>query len=374
MSDDVINKAAAALNVGTGAVVSDGTGRTGVMENLTSNTVGSGGGQLLPEQSRRFLDYVFDQMVLGNDGRRQIMRANTAEFDKIQVGTRLIRKAAQASTSIFDAAEGEIGFVNRGAQFTKVEVVTTKFRLDYELSTEALEDNLEGSALEDHIVRLMASQFGNDLEDIAINGLAAQGTASYAGTSYPYTIDGFVKLADGAAGSNHFAPAATLTTASTFFTAATAAAQLKSGSAISFFENLYNALPRKYKARRAELKFYASSKNVQTLLTDLRQIGSGGVPEDIASGVLRGAEPRVGGPAGMRTSIFGIPVHEVPLYPDSYVDLTFPQNRIWGFQRDVTVHREFQPKKDTVEYTVYVRMGINIEELSAIAKANAVTG
>jgi len=374
MSDDVINKAAAALDVGTGAVISDGTGRVGVMENLTSNPVQSGGGQLLPEQSRQFLDYVFDQMVLGNDGRRQIMRANTAEFDKIQVGTRLIRKASQASTNVFDAAQGTIGYENRGAQFTKVEVVTTKFRLDYELSTEALEDNIEGAALEDHVVRLMANQFGNDLEDIAINGLAAQGTASYSGTTYPFTIDGFVKLADGTAGSNHFGPAATVTTASTFFTAATTAGSVKNGSAITLFESLYNALGRKYKARRSELKFYASTKNVQTLLTELRQLGSNGVPEVLAAEVLRGQRPRVGGPAGHVTEIFGIPVLEVPLYPDHYVDLTFPQNRIWGFQRDVTVHREFQPKKDTVEYTVYVRMGINVEELSAMAKANAVTG
>ena len=370
---DVINKAAAAVNVGTGAIISD-LASSGDMENLTSNPLTQNGGVLLPEQSRQFLDYVFDQMVLGNDGRRQIMRANTAEFDKIQVGTRLIRKASQASENIFDAGAGETGYANRGAQFTKVEIVTTKFRLDYELSTEALEDNIEGSALEDHIVRLMAGQFGNDLEDIAINGLAAQGTASYAGTTYPYTIDGFVALADGAAGGTHFGTAATLTTASTFFTAATTAGQLKTGSAIAFFENLYNALPRKFKARRQELKFYASTKNVQTLLTDLRQIGSGGVPEDLASAVLRGTPPRVGGAAGMTTSIFGIPVMEVPLYPDHYVDLTFPQNRIWGFQRDVTVHREFKPKKDTVEYTVYVRMGLNIEELSAMAKANAVTG
>ena len=367
---DIINKAV--TDVGTGAVISDVANAN--KENLTTNPASQGGGVLLPEQSRQFIEYVFDQMVLGNDGRRQIMRANTAEFDKLQVGTRLIRKAAQASENVFDAASGVGSYANRGAQFTKVEIVTTKFRLDYELSTEALEDNIEGSALEDHIVRLMASQFGNDLEDIAINGLAAQGTASYAGTTYPYTIDGFVALADGAAGANHFGPAATVTTASQYFTAATTSGTLKSGSAIAFFENLYNALGRKYKARRGELKFYASTKNVQTLLTDLRQLGSGGVPEDIASGVLRGTPARVGGPAGMTTSIFGIPVMEVPLYPDHYVDLTFPQNRIWGFQRDVTVHREFKPKKDTIEYTVYVRMGVNVEELSALAKANAVTG
>jgi len=367
---DIINKAV--TDVGTGAIISDAANDN--MENLTLNPLTQAGGTLLAEQSRQFLDYIFDQMVLGNDGRRQVMRANTAEFDKIQVGTRLIRKASQASENIFDAGAGTIGFVNRGAQFTKVEIVTTKFRLDYELSTEGLEDNIEGSALEDHIVRLMASQFGNDLEDIAINGLAAQGTASYAGTTYPFTLDGFVALADGAAGGTHFGAAATITTASQFFTAATTAGALKTGSAVVFFENLYNALGRKYKARRGDLKFYASTKNVQTLLTDLRALGSGGVPEDIASGVLRGTQPRVGGPAGMVTSIYGIPVMEVPLYPDHYVDLTFPQNRIWGFQRDVTVHREFKPKKDTIEYTVFIRMGVNVEELSALAKANAVTG
>ena len=368
---DVINKAV--TNVGTGAIISD-LSTSGNMENLTSNPATQGGGLLLPEQSRQFLDYVFDQMVLGNDGRRQVMRANTAEFDKVQVGTRLIRKAAQAADTVYDAAAGSGTYANRGAQFTKVEIVTTKFRLDYELSTEGLEDNIEGAALEDHIVRLMASQFGNDLEDIAINGQAAQGTASYAGVFYPYTIDGFVTLADGSAGGTHFGTAATLPTASIYFSAATTSASLKTGSAIAFFEALYNALGRKYKARRGELKFYASTKNIQTLLTDLRAIGSGGVPEDIASGVLRGTPARVGGPAGMTTSIYGIPVMEVPLYPDHYIDLTFPQNRIWGFQRDVVVHREFKPKKDTIEYTVYVRMGINVEELSALAKANAATG
>ena len=369
---DAINKAAAGVDAGTGAIISDVANTN--MENLTTNPLSQAGGSLLPEQSRQFLDYIFDQMVLGNDGRRQVMRANTAEFDKIQVGTRLIRKASQASENIFDAGAGETSYANRGAQFTKVEVVTTKFRLDYELSTEALEDNIEGAALEDHVVRLMANQFGNDLEDIAINGLAAQGTASYAGTTYPYTIDGFVALADGAAGSTHFGAAATVTTASQYFTAATTSGSLKSGSAIAFFEALYNAIGRKYKARRGDLKFYASTKNVQTLLTDLRALGSGGVPEVVAAEVLRGQRPRVGGPAGAVTEIYGIPVQEVPLYPDHYIDMTFPQNRIWGFQRDVTVHREFKPKKDTVEYTVYVRMGINIEELSAMAKANAVTG
>jgi hypothetical protein len=54
--------------------------------------------------------------------------------------------------------------------------------------------------------------------------------------------------------------------------------------------------------------------------------------------------------------------------PANRVVLTFPENRIWGFQRDITVHREFQPKKDTVEYTVFLRFGVQIEETDAVAR------
>jgi hypothetical protein len=51
--------------------------------------------------------------------------------------------------------------------------------------------------------------------------------------------------------------------------------------------------------------------------------------------------------------------------------LTFPSNSVWGFQRDITVNRFYQPKKDTIEYTVFVRFGIQWEELDAVAWADA---
>ena len=360
--------------------------RTGLNGEIgTSGTVGGNGGNdlsnnaggaLLPTQSRQFIDYIFDQMVLAKDGRRVVMQANTMELDKIQVGARVVRKANQAGVGVFKggtaaATTPDYPYVDNLGQalFTKVEVVTTKFRLDYELSTEALEDNIEGAGLEDHIARLMAVQFGNDLEDIAINGVAASAGSSYTGASYPYTLDGFVQIVTtAAAGDLHFGAANGLASA-TYFTAtgfSTAA-----GSAIQTVEQLYNKLPRKFQQRRNELKVYANTKNVQTLLSDLRKVGySGGIgnsTQEIANEVLNGGRPRTGGPAGSQYQLFGIPILEVPLYPDTYVDLTFPTNRVWGFQRDITVHREFKPKKDTVEYTVYVRMGVNIEEASAFA-------
>ena len=51
--------------------------------------------------------------------------------------------------------------------------------------------------------------------------------------------------------------------------------------------------------------------------------------------------------------------------------MTFPENRIWGIQRDIKVSRQYQPKKDTTEWTVFLRFGIAWEELDAMAWADA---
>ncbi len=339
MSDDILEKAAA-----SGTVLSP-LESPGAM--TAQGNTGDNGGVLNPAQSAQFIDYIFDEIVLANDGRRVVMRGNTMELDKVRVGSRLVAKATQAEDT----------GANSAPAFTKIELTTTKFRLDYELSTESLEDNIEGDQLEDHVVRLMATQFGNDLEDIAING--RPGTTGDG--TYNNTLAGFVRqtLDTNFAGAHEAAAAAATLTG--IWDSSNTKLSLEA------LETIYNALPRKFKARRQDLKFYMNSKHLQELIAELRQIGAGGVPEAVAQRVIDGVLPQIGGPAGAQYLIFGLPVLEVPLYPDNYVDLTVPSNRIWGFQRDVTVHREFKPKKDTMEYTVYVRMGVALEEKSAIA-------
>lgn len=346
MSDNILEKAAA-----SGTVLSPLTSPGDMTAEGNSNDAG---GVLNPEQSRQFIDYIFDEMVLANDGRRVVMRANTMEVDKVRVGSRLVAKATQAEQTGANAAPA----------FTKIELTTTKFRLDYELSTESLEDNIEGQQLEDHIVRLMATQFGNDLEDIAINGRPA---TSGDGT-YNNTLAGFIRQTlDTSYTGAHEAAAAIATMTNVWESTPESGDGSTTTLSLEAIEAVYNALPRKFKARRQDLKFYMNSKHLQELISALRAVGS--VPEQVATRVIDGVLPQIGGPAGAQYMIFGLPVLEVPLYPDNYVDLTLPSNRIWGFQRDVTVHREFKPKKDTVEYTVYVRMGVALEEKSAIAYA-----
>jgi hypothetical protein len=305
----------------------------------------AGSGILRPEQARRFIDYVWDATVLAKDGRRVTMRANTMELEKVNVGERVIRAAAQATGD----------YTNTGAQFTKVELTTKKIRLDWEVTSEGLEDGIEGGALEDHLVRLMTNAFANDIEDLAINGTGAG--------SDPFLsiLQGFVNKST--TGDAH---EAVVTVSDDAWTT-------------DVMQKIITAMPRKYRSLKNNLKFYAGTdafqgivKNNGTLADAVAEAFAGQVPGSTQANrqnYLDGVGQTFGG--ARTTRVLGVDVQEVPYYPAGYVDLTFPQNRIWGFQRDITVNREYKPKKDTIEYTVFVRFGVQWEEEDAIAFADA---
>ena len=302
-------------------------------------------GILRPEQARRFIDYVWDGTVLAKDGRRVTMRANTMELEKVNVGERVIRAASQ----------GIGDYTNAGATFSKVELTTKKIRLDWEVSAEELEDNIEGAALEDHLVRLMTNAFANDIEDLAINGDGTTG-------NFLSIMDGFVNKEK----TNGDAHEAVVTVTNDEWTP-------------TVMQDIILAMPRKYRALKNTLKFYAGTdafqgivKNNGTLADAVAEAIAGQVPGSTQANrqsYLDGVGQTFGG--ARTTRVLGIDVQEVPYYPDGFVDLTFPANRIWGFQRDIVVNREYVAKKDTIEYTVFVRFGIQWEEEDAIAFADA---
>jgi len=315
-----------------------------ILEKVIRTTeVGSGGGGLLaPEQSNKFIDYMFDATVMLNDCRTIRMRSEVAEIDKIAIGQRLIRAATEA----VDTGE------NVGVTFSKISLVTRKIRLDWELSSESLEDNIEGDALEDHIARLMSTQFGNDLEDLAINGDT---------TSSDKTLkifNGWYKLALAGA---HVVDAG--------------GAQLD----LPIFNKTLKAMPRTYMQKRVGLKFYTGSNSIQDYLYAQAQQGNGAWTGPISDRIREQGPVRTEGANGFVAGRpFGVTLQEVPLFLESenatysggtgdhgHVELTFPQNRVMGIKREVQVFREFQPKKDAIEYTTYIRAGVNWENLDA---------
>lgn len=335
--------------LGAGAQFGTTSVPNAVNPSYTSNPGYPGAGILRPEQANRFIDYVWNATTLANDGRRVTMRANSMELEKVNVGERVIRAANQ----------GDATFQNTGATFSKVELTTKKLRLDWEVSAEALEDNIEGGALEDHLVRLMTNAFGNDIEDLAINGTGYSGDGSFLGI-----MNGFVNRVK----TEGFAHQTVVATKSSTYT--NEVGQTVSGSnwTTAELQKIILAMPRRYRALQTGLKFYAGTDAFANIVRNNGTVFTAvGATEASRGSFFAGVDQTLGG--ARQTRVLGINLLEVPFYPADFVDLTFPANRIWGFQRDITVNRFYVPKKDTIEYTVFVRFGINWEEEDAVAYA-----
>jgi hypothetical protein len=338
MSNETLEKAIAANTVNAGNSFDSVTGGTGVHRGSENGN----GGLLNPEQSARFLDYMFDATVIGKVARTVRMRADTTEIDRIGVGERLMTVAA----------EGDQTGSNAAVTFSKISLTTKKLRLDWELSTESLEDNIEGADLEDHIARLMATQAGNDIEDVVLNGTGT-------GSGLMSAFQGVVAKAKA--------------------TAIVVDNGVATGVSRATFNAALKALPRKYKQRRTDLRFLAGSNLIQDYLYNTSGNIQNVNPQDIASSIIRGDVAPVSGPAGyVAPYAFGIPIVEVPLLPETQtgdytgaagshgdVHLTFPNNVVVGIKRDVTVYRFFWPRKDSIEYTMYTRVGVQIEQPDA---------
>ena len=341
MSNELLQKVLDTTNLGANAVNASGDSA-----NL------SGAGLLYPDQANRFLDYMWDATILAKSARTIRMRSNTTEIDRVSVGQRIMTVASEDNPRDYtNTTSGQTGeFTNAEATFSKVSLTTRKLRLDWELSSESLEDNVEGPDLEDHIARLMATQAGNDIEDLLINGIGSS-------TGLMSAFKGFRKLAIDNA---HVVDA--------------------NGQGLdkAVFNAAIKALPCKYKQRRNQLRFFTGSNLVQDYLYNLTA-STTATPFDIGSTIIRGdVAANDGGPGTVTPFAFGIPVINVPLMDETRagdysspsglhgdVHLAFPQNFVIGIKRDVTVYRLFQPKKDTIEYTLFIRVGCAVENYDA---------
>ncbi len=118
MSNDLLKDIAA----GTTATDS----MTGSADSTTGIHIGSegNGGLLNPEQSARFLDYMFDATVIGKVARTVRMKSDTTEIDRIGVGEKLMKLATEGSDTATNAA----------VTFSKISLTTKKLRLDWERS------------------------------------------------------------------------------------------------------------------------------------------------------------------------------------------------------------------------------------------------
>lgn len=335
------------------------TNSNDVMQKVINTTAfGQGNGLLRPEQSDRFIDYMVDATVLMPQVRTVRMNRDVQDIDKINVGRRILRGASEA------VDDG----INVGVRFTKISLTSSKFRADWELSRDVLEDNLEGAALEDHIARLLTQQIGQDLEDLAING------DKDSSDPLLHHLDGWEKrgTTDG-----H-----TVDHAGGYYTDAVLAQMIRK-------------MPRQYMQRRTNLRFFAGSDIVQAHLDKVGELAAQAQNFDPRAELGNDNSVAIGPYGYSLMGKGGIRLVDVPLMGAYDVDtgveddegttgvdesvaeggsiwLTDPKNLVFGVRREVEVFREFKPKKDAVEFTVYTRVAAAVEEHAAFVVATNV--
>jgi len=148
-------------------------------------------GRLNPQQAEKFIDYVVDLSGLKNNAR--IVRIKTDwEIDKIGVGKRVAMPKTEAV-----APSGR-----RGVTTSKVTLTPKTIVVPFEIGDEFREENIEGDDVEDTIIRMMAAQLANDMEELYVNGdtlgrASLQGDIIDGGSATQYVLDTYLQLFDG---------------------------------------------------------------------------------------------------------------------------------------------------------------------------------
>lgn len=317
-----------------------------MLEKLVSTSSiggGPGGGYLSIEQADSFIDHIFDAAVLWKEAEKRKMNASYAEWPTVRVGARIVRKAT----------EGTATHQNAGASFSKVSLQTTKLRLDWEVTTESLEDNIEGESLDNHLLRLFTHQLAQDLEELSIHGDTGSADpllSSFDGWHKQALANGHVRTAGAGSTLNR-----------------------------THFNQAIRAMPAKYMRDKNKVRFYASTAACHEYLYSLGDEGAY-VDEVVAQNYNNYPGPQ--GAPGAVARPLGIALVEVPMFDTnfnatnagtgsgpldstSFLELVQPSNRLVGIQREIRILKQYVHKKDTFEYTCFVRLGVGIQDWDA---------
>lgn len=200
-------------------------------------------GLLNPEQANRFVDFVEDESSM----------ADKIRVERFNAGQRLIEKLDVAGRVAVPAAEAADPRVRRGVSTDKVVLEHHDIMVPFEISDVTKLKNIEGEDIEDTVMRLMAKQLQNNMEQAHWDAnkvgpaeleseLFEGGNSSlYVKDSYMSLFDGWLKLAEAA----HVVDAA--------------------GDTIkkSILSRGIKALPTKYRKDKSQLRWLLSSDHEQ---------------------------------------------------------------------------------------------------------------
>lgn len=366
-------------------------------------------GKLNPAQSDRFIDYVVDESVLKNNARIVRFRNETLEIDKIGIGKRVAVPKAEA----VDPG------VRRGIRTSKVVLQPREIMVPFEISDTFREVNLEGESVEDTIIRMMARQLSNDMEEVAILGnqhgpAVIEADVKDNGSPTKYVKDAYLGLFDGwskLAEQGHYVDGE------------------NKSIALDVFGKMLRALPTKYRRNKGDLRWYLSpdlwqlyieklatratalgdaamgggsvnpfgiaavplplwdlqptvvehitltgttavplkyvpAANIVVTPDDLGQTPTDAYVEDTDYTVVDGKIARVGG-----GNIGDGAVVKVTYQANPQILLTHQMNFILGIGRDIRIEKDRDIYKGVNQYAITVKIDVQFEEVDAVVKA-----
>jgi HK97 family phage major capsid protein len=310
-----------------------------ILKAITAAQMSSSAGIIQGEQADKFIDMTIEDTQLLQVIRRHKTNKPSGELDKLSLDQPVSEGAAE-NTDTGNTSD---------VAFSKIPWVTTKLRSAFDLSTEALEDNIEGQGLKQTVTNAFSKRIGNDHELLAIQG----DKTAYAGNNT--AMGRLLKVLDGFD---------VLTRTGCRYVDAAGANISK-----NIFSKMIKAMPVKYRNAGIlkKLRFFVSPTVYQDYLDTLTERQTS-----------LGDQAITGGREGEGLKVFNIPVIPVSAIPEnlgastdqSWAWLTFPENFIWVVQREIQTHWEFKPRADRWENTTYTRIGNAIENKDAIVRAN----
>jgi hypothetical protein len=369
-------------------------------------------GKLNPKQADKFIDLVIDVTGLSGNVRVARFRNEQLDIDKINVGQRVALPKTEAVAPS----------VRRRVYTSKISLNPKNVVVPFEISNDFMLENIEGEAVEDTVIRMMSTQFANDLEELYIDGdalgpsrveadLVDGGSATdHIKDSYIALHDGWLKLAQG----GHVVDA--------------------NGANISaaIFSKMIKAMPDKWKRVRRNMRFFSSTDHEQNYrntvagrataagdaaLSSTQNLTPYGV--EIVPLPLLSSEPRVvrhltlSGTTAVATGFKNI--SEVYVLPENLaasatapfvegtdytldavngtiarigggaigdgdtVKVTFKtqgqcmlteyRNFILGIGREITIKRDEDIYADVKQYAIHAKVAVQIEEVDAVVLA-----
>ena len=305
---------------------------------ITTNDVTHG--LLNPEQSRQFIKQAFEQTALGGLIRREMRRAKTGELDKIGIAKRILRKKIEnidanedGSAPTLDPNTGQITGYRVQPHFDTVPYETKAVRLPWEITEETLRENIEGQGLEATITNLMTRQWGNDMEDLGLNGDEAVPVTDPDGL-FLYINDGWIKQVSNG---GHVYDASGYTEMT-----------------LDMYYGTIALLPNKY--NNGNLRWLMSPFRAQQweLFLLNRAINNGSSAPD-----------------SLYNSPAAIPTIRAPFMPDDKILLTDPKNLILVNTYDMKIRKTDSDVRSIMEdkrfYVIHADFDAIIEELDATA-------